>query len=54
MILGIFSYGKEFATKVVNIKDSLPINDEKTCLDAIEMAPDHISSRAHQFVPNNP
>jgi hypothetical protein len=40
----LLKYGKVFATKVA-IKDALPVDDEKTCLNRLEKGTDAVSNR---------
>ena len=40
----LLKYGKVFATKVV-MKNYIPVDDEKTCLNTLEKVPDPVRSR---------
>jgi hypothetical protein len=41
----LLKYGKVFATKVV-MKDALPVDDEKTCLNRLEKGTDLLATGA--------
>jgi len=40
----LLKYGKVFATKVA-IKEALPVDDEKTCLNRLEKGTDAVRNR---------